>query len=386
MELLDGKSLRQLLEQRRRKWPPLKRSLAVMAQVCDALEAAHQKGVVHRDLKPDNIFVVSRGGGDFAKVLDFGVAKLRGDDDGGSTVTGMILGTPLYMAPEQAVGKDVGRHADVWAAGVVLYELLSGDVPFKGESFVDLVTHIRNDPPRPLPPKTPRGDRIPVSLGAAVMKCLEKRPSDRFRSMAALGEALRAPGQVKRSPRPLRIAAVIAAAALLAGGMIAAVRLRVGDRIAAAFAPAWRSQRPLGSRPAAPGGEHSASPVPWLGVTPAPSRAAVAPASSPQPQAPATATPHAVSQTAEPSRPRPLKTVDLELRSSPGGATVVRVATGQRLGKTPLRLKLPRVNGPATFRLLLAGYEPAMVSIDLQKGGTASATLHRPHRKPARHR
>ncbi len=91
MEMLDGESLRDILKSRKGKWPPIRRVASIMRQVCEALEAAHQKGVVHRDLKPDNVFVVERGGGDFVKVLDFGVAKLK-EDDGGSTVTGMILG------------------------------------------------------------------------------------------------------------------------------------------------------------------------------------------------------------------------------------------------------------------------------------------------------
>ncbi|HZY02304.1 MAG TPA: serine/threonine-protein kinase, partial [Anaeromyxobacteraceae bacterium] len=193
MELLDGESLRSLLKRRKGKRPPLRRVVSVMAQVCDALAAAHDKGVVHRDLKPDNVFVIKRAGGDYAKVLDFGIAKLKDQSDGGvgSTVTGVILGTPLYMSPEQATGKDVGPSSDVWAAGVVLYELLSGSVPFKAGNFVDLVQKIRTEPAPPLPLRTPRRERIPPQLAAAVMKCLEKNPSDRHRSMEALAEALR---------------------------------------------------------------------------------------------------------------------------------------------------------------------------------------------------
>ena len=193
MELLDGASLRALMKQRGRRYPSLERIGAIVGQVCDALDAAHAKGVVHRDLKPDNVFVVERDGADFAKVLDFGVAKLHDSLDRVETSAGMILGTPHYMAPEQALGREVDRHADVWAAGVVLYELLAGAVPFTARSFVELATRIREEPPPPLPAKTPRGERIPAALAGVVLRCLEKRPSDRFRSMAALAEALRAP-------------------------------------------------------------------------------------------------------------------------------------------------------------------------------------------------
>src|SRR5574341_47104 len=222
MELLDGQSLRTLLKRRKGKWPPLRRVVSVMAQVCDALAAAHDKGVVHRDLKPDNVFVIKRAGGDYAKVLDFGIAKLKDQSDGGagSTITGVILGTPLYMSPEQATGREVGPASDVWAAGVVLYELLSGSVPFKAGNFVDLVQKIRTQPAPPLPLRTPRRERIPPALGAAVMKCLEKNPSDRHRSMESLGEALRTGAGMAARPLKVPWAGVAAAAALLGAGYL----------------------------------------------------------------------------------------------------------------------------------------------------------------------
>src|SRR5512144_1871055 len=203
-----------------------------MAQVCDALSAAHDKGVVHRDLKPDNVFVIKRAGGDYAKVLDFGIAKLKDQSDGGvgSTVTGVILGTPLYMSPEQATGKDVGPQSDVWAAGVVLYELLSGSVPFKAGNFVDLVQKIRTEPAPPLPLRTPRRERIPPELAAAVMKCLEKNPSDRHRSMEALAEALRSGAGI--AGRGWRVPWVgLAAAAAVAVAGVAAWRVGLPGKL-----------------------------------------------------------------------------------------------------------------------------------------------------------
>ncbi|HEY6003062.1 MAG TPA: serine/threonine-protein kinase, partial [Anaeromyxobacter sp.] len=206
MELLDGQSLREIMKQKGRKYPPLRRVLGIMAQLCDALEAAHDKGVVHRDLKPDNIFVVQRGGADFVKVLDFGVAKLRDSVDDMETSAGVILGTPLYMSPEQALGRGIDRRADVWSAGVVLYELLAGAVPFTAPSFVELAMRIREQPPKPLPARTPRRERIPPWLAAVVMRCLEKHPEDRYRSMAALGDALRARARPRAASRSFRLA------------------------------------------------------------------------------------------------------------------------------------------------------------------------------------
>ncbi len=368
MELLDGQSLREIVKRRKGKWPPLNRSVAVMAQVCDALEAAHQKGVVHRDLKPDNIFVIQRAGRDYAKVLDFGVAKLKEPDAGSyATVTGMILGTPLYMAPEQAIGKDVDRHADVWAAGVVLYELLSGTVPFKGESFADLVTKIRDEPPKPLPDRTPRREHIPPALAAIVMKCLEKKPSDRFRSMAALAEALRTRSGLKAEEGPRsRLLPLAAAAALLGGAGWAAARYGVPARLGEWLGPARRAvpaQAPVAKAPA-PEREPPARPPETRAPEPPPGRTAAA-------------TPPARSQ----PRPQRPATVELDLRSRPQGATVVRLDNGELLGKTPLKVKVHRKPGDVAVRFTLDGYEPATASVDLQDGGRASVSLKKVAKK-----
>jgi hypothetical protein len=369
MELLDGQSLREILKRRKGKWPPLNRSVSVMAQVCDALEAAHQKGVVHRDLKPDNIFVIQRAGRDYAKVLDFGVAKLKEPDAGSyATVTGMILGTPLYMAPEQAIGKDVDRHADVWAAGVVLYELLSGAVPFKGESFADLVNKIRDEPPKPLPERTPRRERIPAALAAIVMKCLEKKPSDRFRSMATLAEALRTKSGLKAgSDARSRLLPLAAAAALIGGLGWAAVRYGVPARLGGWLAPARRvaeAPAPVAKAAPAPEREPPARPPETRAPEPSPARAvAVAPPTASRPRL-----------------PRPAL-VELDLRSKPQGATVVRLDNGELLGKTPLKVKVHRKPGDVAVRFTLDGYEPATASVDLQDGGRASVSLRRVAKK-----
>jgi len=112
MELLEGRSLRDLVRDRG-AYPSIARLRTILAQVCEALHAAHGKGVIHRDLKPDNVFVVERGGADFAKVLDFGVAKLADPEDHKATTAGMILGTPSYMSPEQALGREVDGRTDV---------------------------------------------------------------------------------------------------------------------------------------------------------------------------------------------------------------------------------------------------------------------------------
>jgi serine/threonine-protein kinase len=373
MELLDGASLRALMKARGRRYLPLRRIVAIVSQVCEALAAAHEKGVVHRDLKPDNVFVVDRGGEDFVKVLDFGVAKLHDTVDKHETSAGAILGTPHYMSPEQALGREVDRHADVWAAGVVLYELLSGAVPFTARSFVELATHIREDAPKPLPRKTPRGERIPPALAAAVMRCLEKKPSDRFRSMTALADALRAPVPRPRARRRRgRAIATAAVVALLAGGAYAAHRQGLARRVEKAVAPAERAARALVAEvreavvPEPPRPRDPASP------TPAPPRATSAPA-PPRPQ-PA------------PVTPRPAR-VDLRVRTTPPGAAVVRLDTRERLGKTPLDVQVPRSKAARVWiEVRHDGYAPVRFAVDLREDAAANVTLRRLAKKPARKR
>jgi len=366
MELLDGASLRETLKPRGRKYPPIARLLGILIQVCEALEAAHEKGVVHRDLKPDNIFVVKRDGDDFVKVLDFGVAKLRDSGDHHETTSGMILGTPHYMAPEQALGKTVDRLADVWAAGVVLYEVLAGAVPFTAPSFVELVMRIREQPPKPLPPKTPRGERIPPALAAVVMRCLEKKPADRYRSMAALAEALRAPRKARTQARSRRrlAAALLALAALGAGGA-AAIRYDVPRQLRAALAPAWRSVQSSvdGAR------------MPDLSIPTSTSR-------SPGDGAGSSASSRATASAA-PARPA---TVELLLRSTPPGARVVRLDTSERLGRTPLRIDVPRKAASVWLQMTLEGWEPIRFTVDLRKDNTANVEFRRPPKKAARRR
>ncbi|HSP20055.1 MAG TPA: serine/threonine-protein kinase [Myxococcaceae bacterium] len=130
MEMLEGLSLTELLARER---PSVARAVGIVRQVCDALQAAHAVGVIHRDVKPDNLFVLEREGADFVKVLDFGVAKLvapLGDVPMTTTVEGTIVGTPAYMAPEQATGGNADARTDLYSVGVVLYELLAGHPPF----------------------------------------------------------------------------------------------------------------------------------------------------------------------------------------------------------------------------------------------------------------
>jgi len=183
MEYLDGMALDTLLTRQGRL--ELAFGCRLLAEVLDALQAAHVHGVVHRDLKPANVFVTPSG---HAKVLDFGVAKLRvGDGAAGLTQSGALLGTPYYMSPEQAASQPVDHRSDLYSAGVMLYEALTGARPFQATSLFELLRkHVQESPP---PPRAMRPD-LPPAVDAIVMRALEKDPARRFQSAAEFRAAL----------------------------------------------------------------------------------------------------------------------------------------------------------------------------------------------------
>ena len=197
MEFLQGDDLRKLIKDQ----GPLsvERCLKLGSQVASALGAAHRLGIIHRDIKPDNIFVTRDStGNEVAKVLDFGIAKAKeGALQGGltATKTGIIIGTPEYMSPEQAegqLGDQLDGRADLYALGVVLYEMLTGQLPFKSDTPLGMCLHHLQTPPRP--PNELRPDlRIPDAVSVVLMKSLEKRRERRFQSAEEMSTALRNP-------------------------------------------------------------------------------------------------------------------------------------------------------------------------------------------------
>jgi eukaryotic-like serine/threonine-protein kinase len=186
MEYLDGETLTSLL----RAGPIEPRvTLDILLQLCDALHCAHGSGVVHRDLKPDNVFLLKRRGkSHFVKLVDFGIAKLRDAPAGAQhTAAGMIVGTPEYMAPEQCDNQPVDARTDLYALAVMAYEMATGQLPFSGRSIAQLLlAHLHEPPaaPRRLNPS------IHPRFEGALLKALSKRPEDRFRDMEAFGAAL----------------------------------------------------------------------------------------------------------------------------------------------------------------------------------------------------
>jgi serine/threonine-protein kinase len=220
MEYLEGGDLAGWIEQR----GALGAELAVdfVLQACEAIAEAHALGIVHRDLKPANLFVARLPGGvQSVKVLDFGISKLTGLSGSGNqssaTKTSALMGSPLYMSPEQMQSsKDVDARGDIWALGVILYELVAGVSPFIAETMPELILKIMQAPPPAM--QSPRAD-VPDGLEAVILRCLEKDRGRRYQSVGELGAALLPFGSKRARASVDRISLVMQAAGMSASSM-----------------------------------------------------------------------------------------------------------------------------------------------------------------------
>ena len=198
MELLDGENLADRLD---RGALPVDEAVEIAGKPGRRCRPAHDAGIVHRDLKPENIFITQKHGRDFVKVLDFGISKIKTPDHGDPklTATDQIIGTPLYISPELARGMSVVDHrTDVYALGVILYEMLTGSPPFTGENHFQLLYKHGNEAPDP-PSQRSKKANIPPHVEAAVLRAMEKDPADRFDTMNAFCDALRGPTVPRRA-------------------------------------------------------------------------------------------------------------------------------------------------------------------------------------------
>ena len=351
MELLEGISLGDLL---RYESLSIERTLHIVRQLCDALEAAHALGVVHRDIKPDNIFLITRSGArDFVKVLDFGVAKLtasHGELPVYKTMKGAILGTPAFMSPEQAAGLETDHRTDIYAVGNVLYQALSGRLPFQANTYGQLLVGIVSHPAPPLGEATAGGEPIPDDLRELVMSCLAKDPEQRPQGMGELREAITPASHRVRArktpptPIPRRHASAQKHDRKATYAAVAMTAL-------AAFGAAWISRK-------------EAPPSPMLRS-----------ASGAQPPANAAVKPDNLVGTQSTESAPETASVLIEVNSVPPGAWVVRTDSGEMLGRTPLATRLPRHPGELTLRLELLGHVPAFERIALNADARASVRL-----------
>jgi serine/threonine-protein kinase len=186
MEFLEGVTLKDLI--RSRGALPMGVGLSIAKQMCHGLEAAHQVGVVHRDIKPQNMLIIPESGD--LKIMDFGIARvseMKGGESSGLTTAGTVMGTPDYMPPEQAQGQPADFRSDIYSLGVVLFETFTGRLPFDGDTIMAIVmSHIQKTPPRP----RSLNPRMPADLEATILRCLDKDPARRFQTVDEILESL----------------------------------------------------------------------------------------------------------------------------------------------------------------------------------------------------
>lgn len=311
MELVEGITLAETVK---RKGPVDPARVAhIGVQICGSLSEAHAMGVVHRDMKPSNVLLTHRGHDpDFAKVVDFGLVKVLGDEtDNDFTQTGMMMGTPKYMSPEQISGKEVTPLSDMYSLGAVLFFALTGKPPFDAASKFDILTaHVNTDPPymRELFPEC----QVSEALEGVVRRLMSKVPEDRYRSMHEVSRALRAceqelRGTVKKFDRRARPRAPTGSPEALAEA------IQSGDTSSLSSSPSVTPTTGLVPIPSSSAMRSMAPPMPSLPAAPIVPTSFAPPAASPasvKPAAPASeppkATPSVISAPA--SQPAPAST------------------------------------------------------------------------------
>jgi eukaryotic-like serine/threonine-protein kinase len=249
MEFLEGRDLGQIVADAPL---PLQEAIDYVLQASEALAEAHALGIVHRDLKPDNLFLSRRPGGTpVVKVFDFGISKAGRARRGGRrekaiTQVSDRFGTPGFMSPEQLQSSEVDARADIWALGVVLYELVTGELPFEGEELSQLIAATLTQAPIPLISRLPSA---PKELDAIIGRCLQKAPEDRYRNIAEFAQDL---AQIWQDESPSRVKQIVH------------VIREAGHSIRPPTFPGQIRVQPLPTLPDAPGGKAPADPPHWV--------------------------------------------------------------------------------------------------------------------------
>lgn len=416
MELLEGRSLRDRLNA---EGPlPIDDAVTVSRQVCDALAAAHRVGIVHRDLKPDNIFLLADPTGALrSKLFDFGVAKLLGEQEkqiGHKTIAGSVVGTPFYMSPEQALCQEVTAAADIYAMGVVMFEMVTGRVPFEAAQLVLLLNAILK---QPAPPASQFRPDVPAFLDRLILRCLDKDPGARPRTMeevvallgagaadlagqsVALGETMAA-GPGLTVPRPTAVRPTAMTARTGAPSTRATVRPQAILARTVAAAPAAQANGDGASAAVARGGSARQGGAGLLGLargwlnSPRVTRAAIPAvivaavivvASVFMSTASAPSVTREILAVQPPAPPAPTH-VAITLDSEPAGAEVTRLNDGRLLGTTPVVDIRPVEQQQMNYRFRLAGYTEVQMPFQITTGGTfeVKANLEVKAREPGR--
>jgi eukaryotic-like serine/threonine-protein kinase len=379
MELLKGRDLHEDILKARNEGGvlPWERAKKIFLQICAALSAAHKLGIVHRDLKPENVYLVEfLGERDFVKLLDFGIAKLTELNEGERklTRTGMLFGTPEYMSPEQARGEKIDARVDVYSMGCILYQLVTGHVPFSGDNFMGVLTqHLTEAPPAIAPEIFDQGGS-PRALADVIAKALMKDRKERFQSIDELANAVRTAagdaalttseipatrqitGQnMKRTPTPVGLATQPTAAP---DTVVALGTTPPAESKRSTLAPMIKSKLPMVIGASVIFLAGVGTTIWWLSRSTPKSQPIAAPAPIAQP------TPPPPPPKAEPAPLPPLPDqVVIHLDSKPHGAKITDVASQRSLGKTPLTFRLAGSREPRQFGLSLRGYGDAVIEL-----------------------
>jgi serine/threonine-protein kinase len=385
MEFIEGVDLKRIL--RERGALASEKAYDVAIQVAEGLQAVHEAGVIHRDLKTPNIMLDSAG---VARLMDFGVAKRQGDGTG-ATATGQILGTPEYMSPEQAQGKKVDSRSDIYALGIVTYEIFTGRVPFQGETPISTILKHLHDPP---PLEGPQANGIPADLKPVIRRMLAKDAQDRYATAKDCAEAIRSARSPSRRQQPLATHVLQAPTVpRRAFGASSRWPLWIGLAVVAIVAAAfmslyWRTPARPESTPQPPPGRVEeprvahAGPTTTMGAaSPAPTVAPPRPTPMPTPRATPRPTPRAevraspspiaaplVIATPPPPTPEPAPSGEglLQVVVHPWGEVSV---DGKAIGSTPLD-RLTLAAGSHLVRVHFPGYEPVERRVLVRPGQT----------------
>jgi serine/threonine-protein kinase len=395
MELLQGHDLHEEIARARLAGQllPWQRSKRIFLQICAALSAAHALGIIHRDLKPENIYLVEfLGEPDFVKLLDFGIAKLTevADGDRKLTRTGMLFGTPEYMSPEQARGDAVDARVDVYAMGCILFQLVTGRVPFEAENFMGVLSLHLTQPPPTIPPEVFDSIGAPRALAQVIDRALAKDRNQRFATIDELSRAVRAASGDKLTGPVVTQGNVAAPPSTATFGRVKTQwtgNLSVPE--VEAVAPRGKSRLPLliGAVLLVAGAAVASAVVVTRGSSPGDAANAARPGAVPLGDAANAAKPGAVplgdaANAAKPLAPTPpaaaitppaetaplaFERAEIHLDSNPSGAEIRDPATGKLLGRTPRTFLVPASHVPRQFALHHKGYVDSIVEIIPEK-------------------